>query len=223
MKYSFLQICIIVSIAVTAQCQMQNSPDAVELVRLKFGGGSDWYNGPTELPNLAEYIREHAKINVFCTGRYVEPLDEELFSYPFIFMVGHGNCFFTERESARLRQYLESGGFMLVNDDYGLDAAFRREIKKIFPDKELVELPFDHEIYHSFYDFPSGLPKVHEHDGKPAQGFGIFSDERLALYYVYESDIGDGWDDVEVHGDPPDKRETSFKMGTNILIYALTH
>jgi len=221
--YRIMNLSFVLILSVAFAEQMQISPDAVELVRLKFGGGSDWYNGPTELPNLAEFVRLNTGINAFSTGRFVEPLDEELFSYPFMFMVGHGNCFFSEREASRMRQYLESGGFLLVNDDYGLDAAFRRELKKIFPDKELIELPFDNEIYHCFYDFPNGLPKVHEHDGKPAKGFGIFIEGRLALFYVYESDIADGWDDPDVHGDPPDKRETSFRMGTNILVYALTH
>ncbi len=197
--------------------------DGVELVRLKFGGGSDWYNGPTELPNLAKFVRERTGINVFATGKYVEPASEEIFKYPFIFMTGHGNCYFTDEEAANLRRWMEAGGFLLVNDDYGLDKAFRREVKKIFPDRELVELPFEHEIYHCYYDFPSGLPKIHEHDGKPPQGFGIFVDGRLVLFYVYESDIADGWDDPSVHGDPPEKRLAALKMGTNILIYALTH
>ena len=204
-------------------CGVVQSPDAVELVRLKFGGGSDWYNGPTELPNIAAYVRENCGVNIFATGKYVEPLDEDLFSYPFIFMTGHGSVQFTEQEAQRLRQYLEAGGFLFVNDDYGLDKSFRREVKKIFPDKELLELPFDHPIYHCFYDFPSGLPKIHEHDGKPPQGFGIFVEGRLVLFYDYESDIADGWDDPEVHNDPPEKREEALKMGTNIIIYALTH
>ena len=201
----------------------QQKPDAVELVRLKFGGGSDWYNGPTELPNLAKFVKENAGINAIATGKYVEPLDEEIFNYPFIFMTGHGNCFFTQAEAEKIRQYLYAGGFLFVNDDYGLDKAFRRELKKIFPDKELVELPFDNEIYHCFYDFPNGLPKIHEHDGKPPQGFGIFIDGRLALFYDYESDIADGWDDPDVHGDPPEKRQAALRMGTNILVYVLTH
>lgn len=199
-----------------------SATDAVELVRLKYGGGADWYNGPTELPNLAKFARENAGINVFATGKYIELKDKELFNYPFIFMTGHGNCYFDEDEARRLRQYLEAGGFLLVNDDYGLDPSFRREIKKVFPDKELVELPFDHPIYHCFYSFPNGLPKIHEHDNKPPQGFGIFVGKRLALFYVYEADIADGWDDPEVHNDPPEKRLAALKMGTNILIYALT-
>ncbi len=223
MRQSIKIISIIIGILCLLYAQSLGSPDAVELVRLKFGGGSDWYNGPTELPNLAEFVRRNTGINAFATGRYVEPLDEELFNFPFIFMTGHGNCFFTAREANKLREYMESGGFLLVNDDYGMDASFRREIKKIFPDRELLEIPFDHEIYHSFYDFPNGLPKIHEHDGKPAQGFGIFIQGRMVLFYVYESDIADGWDEPEVHGDPPEKREQALKMGTNILLYVLTH
>ena len=195
--------------------------DRVELVRLKFGGGGDWYNGPTELPNLAQFVKANAGINVSATGKYVEPLDEDIFKYPILFMTGHGNCFFTDKETANLRLWMNAGGFLLVNDDYGLDKSFRRELRKIFPNKDLIELPFDHDIYHSYYDFPSGLPKIHEHDAKPPQGFGIFSEGRLVLFYVYESDIADGWDDPSVHGDPPEKRDAALKMGTNIIVYSL--
>ncbi len=138
-------------------------------------------------------------------------------------MTGHGNVRFTEKERERLRTYLTGGGFLHADDNYGMDASFRREIEKIFPDKELVELPFDHEIFHCFYDFPHGLPKIHEHDGKPAQGFGIFHEGRLIIFYTYECDLGDGWEDPDVHKDPPEKREAALKMGTNIIIYAMTH
>ncbi len=200
-----------------------NSPAAVELVRLKFGGGADWYNGPTELPNLAAFAKSNAGIAAFSTGRFVEPASPEIFSFPFIFMCGHGNVFFTDREAANLRKYLENGGFLLVNDDYGLDAAFRREMRKVFPDKEFVELPFDHSVYHYFFDFPAGLPKIHEHDNKPPQGFGIFVEGRLVVFYAYESDIADGWDDPSVHGDPEEKRTQALRMGTNILFFALTN
>ncbi len=203
--------------------EAEYSSDIVELVRLKYGGGGDWYNGPTELPNLAKFVRENCGINAIATGKYVEILDKNFFAYPFIFVTGHGDIKFTEREIQRLREFLSAGGFLFVNDDYGLDQSFRREIKRVFPDKELIELPFDHPIYHCFYDFPNGLPKIHEHDNKPPRGYGIFINNRLAIFYAYESDIADGWDDPDVHNDPPEKREAALKMGANILIYVLTH
>ncbi len=221
LKDTFKILMISIVLLSMAFAQSGKYTDRVELVRLKFGGGGDWYNGPTELPNLAQFVKANAGINVSATGKYVEPLDEDIFKYPILFMTGHGNCFFTDKEAANLRLWMNAGGFLLANDDYGLDKSFRRELRKIFPNKDLIELPFDHDIYHSYYDFPSGLPKIHEHDGKPPQGFGIFSEGRLVLFYVYESDIADGWDDPSVHGDPPEKRDAALKMGTNIIVYSL--
>jgi len=148
-------------------------------------------------------------------------MDKELFNYPFLFMTGHGNVRFTDEEIDRLRNYLTHGGFLFANDSYGLDKFFREEMKKVFPDKELVELPANHGIYHCYYDFPNGLPKIHKHEGKPAQGFGIFYENRLVVFYVYESDITDGWEDPEVHQDPPEKRELALKMGVNIVTWVL--
>jgi hypothetical protein len=195
----------------------------VELVRLKYSGGGDWYNGPSELPNISSYVRENTGISIFTVGKSVEILSENLFNYPFLFMTGHGNVTFSNEEIIRLRHYLQNGGFMFVNDDYSLDTAFRREIAKVFPQSELVELPFSHEIYHSFYNFPNGLPKIHEHDKKSPKGLGLYHEGRLVLFYAYESDIADGWDDPQVHGDSEEKRTKALKMGTNIIVYALTN
>lgn len=191
------------------------------IARLKYSGGGDWYWGPSALPNLLKFIAENTNIKVNNEEVKVSLLDENLYNYPFLWLTGHGNIKFNDEEVERLRTYLTAGGFLLANDSYGLDAAFRREIKKVFPDQELVELPFSHGIYHCYYDFPNGLPKIHKHDGKPPQGFGIFHNNRLVVFYVYESDIGDGWEDPNVHNDPPEKREAALKMGTNIVMWVL--
>ena len=195
----------------------------IELVRLKFGGGGDWYNGPSELPNLADFANKNANLPIYSNDNFVEIMSEDLFNFPFLFMTGHGNVSFSDEEALRLRNYLENGGFLFVNDDYSLDKPFRRELIKVFPDAELIELPFTHEIYHSFYNFSNGLPKIHEHDKNVPQGFGIFHDGKLVLFYAYESDIADGWDDPQVHSVPEDKRIEALKMGTNILIYLLNN
>jgi len=198
------------------------NPNAITIARLKYPGGGDWYWGNSALPNLINFIKQNTKINLADDEAVVSISDEKFFSYPFLFMTGHGNVKFSDQEAERLRKYLTSGGFLLANDSYGMDQAFRREMKKIFPDQELVELPFGHKIYHCYFDFPNGLPKIHQHNGKPAQGFGILYQGRLVVFYTYESDIGGGWEDPQVHNDPPEKREAALKMGTNILIYAIT-
>ena len=196
-------------------------PNAITLARLKYPGGGDWYWGNSALPNLITFIKQNTKINIADEEVVVSLLDENLFNYPFLFMTGHGNVKFSDQEMERLRKYLASGGFLFANDSYGMDEAFRREMKKIFPDNDLVELPFGHKIYHSYFDFPNGLPKIHKHDGKPAQGFGIIYKGRLVVFYAYESDIGDGWEDEQVHNDPKEKREQALKMGVNILVWAV--
>jgi len=193
------------------------------VAQLKYDGGGDWYANPSALPNLMEFVRENAGIPAVYTGKYVEPTDDDFFNYPMIYMTGHGNVRFSDKELERLRTYLTSGGFLHADDNYGMDVSFRREMERLFPDKEMVELPFDHEIYHCFYDFPNGLPKIHEHDGKPPKGFGIFHEGRLVVFYTYETDLGDGWEDPDVHKDPPEKREAALKMGTNIIFYVMTH
>ncbi|MGB9561716.1 MAG: DUF4159 domain-containing protein, partial [bacterium] len=155
--------------------------------------------------------------------KYVEPTSKDLFNYPILWMTGHGNVRFTDDDLENLRTYLTSGGFLWADDCYGMDKSFRREMKRLFPDNELVELPFNHPIYHSFYDFPNGPPKIHEHDGKPAQGLGIFYEGRLVVFYTYESDIGDGMEDISVHNDPQEKHDSALRFGTNVIIYALTN
>ena len=197
-------------------------PDLLTIARLKYQGGGDWYNGPTEIPNLLAYIREHTPIRTAANEVRVEILDEALFSYPITYLTGHGNIRFSDGEVRRLRRYLEHGGFLIANDDYGLDKAFRREMSRVFPDKELVELPPSFELFRKPFKFEA-LPKIHEHDGKRPQALGIFHEGRLVVFYGYESDIGDGWDDPDVHGDPPETREAALRFGTNIVLWALTH
>jgi hypothetical protein len=208
---------------VPARGQATDTVEKLVMARLQYGGGGDWYNDRSIVPNLMREVNKRTDIRAVEENVILELTDPELFQYPFLFMTGHGNIKFSEEEVERLRLYLTHGGFLYADDDYGMDAAFRREIGKVFPEKELVELPFSHPIYHILYDFPSGPPKIHEHDRKPAQGFGLFHENRLILFYTYESNVSDGWADPEVHGDPPKIREQAFKMGLNILVYALLH
>ncbi len=201
----------------------QNDRGVFKIARLKYGGGGDWYNGPSEEVNLLNYIKNNTNIKVKPEYIFVDLSTDEIFSFPFLFMTGHGNVVFSNEEAMRLRKYLENGGFLYADDDYGMDKAFRREMKKVFPDKDFIELPFSHGIYNSFYDFSSGVPKIHEHDKKIPQGFGIFINKRLVAYYTFECNISDGWDDAEVHNDPEVKREEALKFGTNIVVYALSN
>ncbi len=189
---------------------------------MKYSGGGDWYNGQTEEVNLLQFIRENTTIDTYPEYTFVELSDDRVFSFPIIFMTGHGNIAFSDYEIRRLREYLQAGGFLYADDDYGMDKAFRREIKKVFPDIPLAELPFSYGLFHVHYQFPNGVPKTHEHDGKPPQGFGIFLNGRLAVLYTYESNPSDGWDDPEVHNDPPEKRLQALQFGTNIIVWVLT-
>ncbi len=206
-----------------ASAQTPGVSSAFKIARLKYSGGGDWYNDQSAEVNLLKFVREHTGIIVEPTYEYVDVNSDQLFTYPFIFMTGHGNISFSEQEVRRLRTYLQNGGFLYADDDYGMDKAFRREIRKIFPAQELVELPFSHGIYHAQFEFPSGPPKTHEHDKKPAQGFGLFYNGRLVVYYTYESNPSDGWTDPDVHNDPPEKREEALRFGTNIVVWALTN
>lgn len=190
--------------------------------RLQYDGGGDWYANPSSLPNLLAAIRERTRLPVADRERVVRLTGPELWEVPYLHMTGHGNVRFTDDEVLELRRFLESGGFLHADDNYGMDESFRREMGRVFPDRPLVEVPLDHEVYHVVYEFPEGLPKIHEHDGAPAQGFGIFIDERLAVYYSYESDLGDGWEDATVHDDPVDVREAALRMGVNLFVYAVT-
>jgi hypothetical protein len=193
----------------------------VRVARLKYGGGGDWYNGPSQIPNWLREFERRTGIATFPEEKIVTLLDENLRAYPFIYMTGHGVVKFTPDERYALRTYLEDGGFLFANDDYGMDASFRAAVREVFPDRPFEEIGDDHPIYHSFYDLP-GLPKIHEHDRKLPQAFGVTIEGRLVLYYVYETDIGDGLDDPDVHKDPPDKRELAMKMAVNVLMYAIT-
>ncbi|MCK4594258.1 DUF4159 domain-containing protein [bacterium] len=198
-------------------------PAEFTIARLHYGGGGDWYSDPSSLPNLLRFLGDATGMCVSTDEAVVEPADPELFNYPYLYLTGHGNVRFTPLELEQLRRYLDGGGFLHIDDNYGLDPYIRREIERIYPDEELLELPFDHPIYHCFYDFPDGPPKVHEHDGEPPQGYGVFRDGRLVIFYTHECDLGDGWEDPKVHNDPEDIREAALKMGVNIVVYALTH
>lgn len=193
------------------------------IARVKYSGGGDWYNGPTEIPNLLTFLRDTTPIKTTMEEAQVEILDENFFAYPFLYLTGHGNILFTEEELNRLRNYLEHGGFLFANDDYGLNFAFRREMKRLFPDKHLVEIPPSHGIFKEPFRFPNGLPKIHEHDGGPPQAFGLFHNKRLVVFYNYNSDIGDGWNDPAVHNSTIDKHEAALKIGVNVIVWALTH
>ncbi|MBI4429189.1 MAG: DUF4159 domain-containing protein [Ignavibacteriales bacterium] len=193
------------------------------IARLKYSGGGDWYNDPSGEVNLLKFVQQHSNIEVDPRYEFVDLSSEKLFAYSFLFLTGHGNIVFSDVEVQRLRTYLTNGGFLYVDDDYGLDKSFRREIKRVFPEQQLVELPFSYGLYNSHFSFPNGVPKTHEHDGKPAQGFGVFYKSRLVVFYTYESNPSDGWADPEIHKDPVAVREESLRFGTNIIVWALTH
>jgi len=195
--------------------------DSITIARLQYEGGGDWYANASSLPNLLAAIRERTGIPVARREVNVRPLDPTLYDYPYLYMTGHGDVRFSPAERAQLREYLTSGGFLHADDNYGLDESFREEIALIFPDAELTEIPSDHPVFHTFYDLPDGLPKIHEHDGNPPQALGVFLGGRLVVFYSYESDLGDGWEDEDVHGDAEDLRETAFRMGVNLFLYVL--
>jgi hypothetical protein len=193
-----------------------------KVAKLKYGGGGDWYANKTALPNLIKFCNAQMKMNIYPEEDVVEVGSSDIFQYPFVHMTGHGNVVFTENEAKNLRNYLISGGFLHVDDNYGLDKFIRREMKKVFPELSFIELPFDHPVYHQKYNFPNGLPKVHLHDEKPPQGFGLIYQGRLLCFYSFESDLGNGWEDQSVYNDPEEKRQQALRMGANLLGYALT-
>jgi hypothetical protein len=192
------------------------------VARLQYDGGGDWYANPSSLPNLLAAIRERTSLRVDRVEARVRLTDDQLWDYPFLHMTGHGNVTLSDTEVARLRQYLLRGGFLHASDNYGMDEHFRREIARVFPDRPLVDVPLSHPVYSIVYPFPQGLPKIHEHDGKPPRGLGIFVGQRLAVFYDYECDLGNGWEDPSVHNDPPALHEAALRMGINLFTYAVT-
>ena len=197
-------------------------PGAVMTIgRLHYDGGGDWYANPSSLPNLLSAIKSRTTLRVAMEEKVVTLSDDDLWNVPYLYMTGHGNVHWSDRDLATLRRYLQQGGFLHADDNYGMDASIRRELARLFPDHPLVEVPLGHPVYHLVYDFPKGMPKIHVHDGKPAQGFGIFLDGRLVVYYSYQSDLGDGWEDPQVHHDTPEKREAALRMGVNLFAYAV--
>ena len=193
---------------------------AQDVAVLKYKGGGDWYSNPTALPNLVKFCNDNIDTNINENIQTVEVGSTDIFQYPFLHMTGHGNVFFSEDDAENLRKYLISGGFLHIDDNYGMEPYITKELKKVFPNNELKEIPKDHKIFNAAYEFPNGLPKIHEHDGKAPQAFGIFHEDRLVLLFTFESDLGDGWEDPEVHNDPEEVREKALKMGANIMKYA---
>ena len=201
--------------SVLAEAQMK-------IAKLKYNGGGDWYANKTALPNLAKFCNRELGTFLGEEEDVVEVGSPSLFDYPYVYMTGHGNVVFSASEAENLRKYLIAGGFLHVDDNYGLDKFIRLELKKVFPDLELVEIPFTHAVYHQKFDFPKGLPKIHEHDGKPAQGFGLFYQGRLVLFYSFECDLGNGWEDQRIYNDPEAKRQEALKMGANLISFCFT-
>ncbi len=195
----------------------------VSVVRIKYGGGGDWYGNKTTFINLFNRLNSEMQITAPFKESHAEIMEDEFFKHPIAYIAGHGNIRFSDEEAARMRQYLTSGGFLFADDDYGMDAAFRREMKKVFPELKFVELPFSHPIYHIYNTFPNGLPKIHEHDGGPPKGLGLIYENRLVVFYSLNTDISDGCENSEIHNDPPEKHEAALRMGMNILLYALLY
>lgn len=219
-KIIILQILFILSVSGTF-AQMNQS--AIKLARVKYSGGGDWYNDPSAEENLLRFVQRNTSINVSPKYEFVPLSSDNLFSYPILFLTGHGNINLSIDEVRNLRAYLENGGFLYIDDDYGLDKYIREEMKKVFPNNEFSELPFDHKVFKSHFIFKNGVPKIHEHDDSAPKSYGIFIDDRLAVLYTFESNPSDGWVESAIHNNPPEKREQALKFGTNIIVYALTN
>ena len=217
-RVSFALFFFLFSGVFSAECQV-----LTRIAKLKYNGGGDWYANKTALPNLIKFSNAEIGTNLDPEEDIVEVGSRDIFLYPYVYMTGHGNVVFSEAEAANLRKYLIGGGFLHIDDNYGLDKFVRLELKKVFPELELLQIPFDHPIYHQKFDFPKGLPKVHEHDGKPAQGFGLIYQGRLIVFYSFECDLGNGWEDQRIHNDPEEKRLEALRMGCNILAYCFTN
>lgn len=195
---------------------------SLKIAKLKYDGGGDWYANKTALPNLIEFCNNNLNTNIHPEEDIVEVGSTEIFLYPFVYMTGHGNVVFSDSDAENLRSYLIGGGFLHVDDNYGLDKFIRLELKKVFPDLEMVEIPFDHPVYHQKFDFNDGLPKIHEHDGEPARGFGLFYEGRLVVFYSHEADLGNGWEDQRIYNDPEEVRQLALRMGANLIQFAFT-
>ena len=195
----------------------------VKIAKLKYNGGGDWYSNRTALPNLAKFCNEQLGTSINTQDEVVEVGSKELYNYPYVYMTGHGNVVFSPVEAQNLRNYLMSGGFLHIDDNYGLDKFIRPEMKKVFPELDFIELPFDHPIYSQKFMFKQGLPKIHEHDGKPPQGFGLIYKGRLVCFYDYECDLGNGWEDAGIYDDSEETREKALKMGANIIQYVFSN
>src|SRR3954468_1463546 len=223
MKKRFLFIVILIAAALFGSSFRTSIPSAYQVALLKYNGGGDWYaNLETSLPNLIKFCNDNLKTDINPEQAIVDAGSVELFNYPLIHMTGHGNVIFSNQEAENLRNYMIAGGFLHVSDNYGMDKFVRVQLKRIFPELDLVELPFNHPIYHQKYDFPNGLPKIHEHENKSPQGFGLIYKGRLVCFYDFECDLGDGWESAEIHKDSEDARSKALKMGANIVSYAFT-
>jgi len=203
-------------------CLTSFFPPSFQIALLKYPGGGDWYANPTSLPNLVKFVNRNLSANINEDIATVDAGSSDIVNYPFIHMTGHGNVVFSDQELQNLRKYLIAGGFLHIDDNYGMDKFIRPQLKKMFPELELLELPFNHPVYHQKYNFPNGLPKIHEHDAKAPQGFGLIYEGRLVVFYTYECDLGDGWEDPSVHGDSEATRQKALQMGANILQYVFT-
>lgn len=222
---NFVPVVCCAGLATTAFAGSQetnSSGPPLTVARLQYDGGGDWYANPSSLPNLLLRIARDTGLPVADRDVVVTPLSPDLHDYPYLYMTGHGNVSFSDDELDVLRTYLTSGGFLHADDNYGMDESFRRQLERLFPDRELVDIPLSHPVYSIVHELPDGPPKIHEHDGLPAQGLGIHHEGRLVIYYSYQSDLGDGWEDPDVHGDPSVLRERALQMGVNLFVFALT-
>ncbi len=218
-----LYIALIFSLVFGNELISQKINSAVKLARVKYSGGGDWYNDPSAEVNLLKFVNANTNIRVDPTYEFVDISTDNLFQYPLLFLTGHGNVNFTDNESRKLRAYLQNGGFLYIDDDYGLDKFIRTELKKVLPEQELVEIPFNHGIFNIHYKFPKGVPKIHEHDDKVPKTYGLFHNGRLCVVYTVESNPSDGWPDADIHNNPPEKRTAALQFGTNIIVWALTN
>lgn len=212
-----------ITLIVCLLAQSLGADAQVKIAKLKYNGGGDWYANKTALPNLIRFFNQNLKGNIHPEEDIIEVGDRKIFQYPYVYMTGHGNVVFSERDVENLRKYLLAGGFLHIDDNYGMSEFIRREMKKVFPEYTFIDLPHGHPIYHQKYRFPGGIPKIHEHDNKPPQGLGILHEGRLVCFFSYETDLGNGWEDRSVHNDPEEVRQEALKMGANILQFAFTN